>query len=95
MRKAQNMAERIDGVYLPRNPKTSPLFGLVDDYFDEFERVDDNRFAAKQGFWRPVILKVVNRFLDCGDLRHGFTIVHCENLDSDNILRYQCKQPSP
>jgi hypothetical protein len=66
------LAERINGVYLPRNPKASPLYGLVEDHFDEFERVYDDRFADKHGFWRTVIRKIVYRFLDCGDLRHGF-----------------------
>ena len=65
------LAERINGVYLPRNPKASPLYGLVEDHFDEFERVYDDRFADKHGFWRTAIRKIVHRFLDCGDLRHG------------------------
>ena len=65
------MAERIGGVYLPRNPKASPLFGLVEDYFDEFEGLYEERFAEKHGHWRLVIRKVVDRFLGCGDLRHG------------------------
>jgi len=28
---------------------------LVEDYFDEFEEVDEEHFAAKHGFRRPVI----------------------------------------
>jgi hypothetical protein len=35
------LAERINGVYLPRNPKASPLHGLLEDDFDEFEHVYD------------------------------------------------------
>ena len=47
------MAGRIDGVYLPRNPKASPLFGLVEDHFDAFVNVYEERFAEKHGLWRP------------------------------------------
>lgn len=53
------VAERINGVYLPRNPKASPLYGSVEGHFDEFERVYDDRFADKHGFWRPLIRKIV------------------------------------
>jgi hypothetical protein len=86
------MAGRIEGVYLPRNPKASPLYGLVEDHFDEFERVYDDRFAEKHGFWRPVIRKVVNRFLDCGDLRHGFARIRCENPECGHemLLAFSC-----
>jgi hypothetical protein len=66
-----DVAERITGVYHPRNPKASPLYGLVEDYFDEFERVYEERFAEKYVFWWPVIRKVADRFPDCGDLRYG------------------------
>jgi hypothetical protein len=32
----------------PTCPKASPLYGLVEDHFDEFERVYDDRFALKK-----------------------------------------------
>jgi len=87
------VAERIAGVYRPRNPKASPLYGLVEDHFDEFERVYDDRFAEKHGFWRPVVRKVADRFLDCGDLRHGFARIRCENPDCRHelILAFSCR----
>jgi len=86
------VAERITGVYHPRNPKASPLYGLVEDYFDEFERVYEDRFADKHGFWRPVIRKVADQFLDCGDLRHGFARIRCENPECrhEMILAFSC-----
>jgi hypothetical protein len=87
------MAGRIGGVYLPRNPKASPLFGLVEDYFDEFVNVYEEGFAEKHGLWRPVIRKVVDRFLDCGDLRHGLARIGCENLDcrQQMLLAFSCR----
>ena len=87
------MAERISGVYLPRHPKTSPLYGLVEDHFEDFEKVYEERFAAKHGFWRPVVRKVADRFLDCGDLRHGFARVRCENPECrhEMILAFSCR----
>ena len=76
----KGMADRIEGVYLPpSDPKASPLFGLVEDHFDEFEDICEERFAQKHGFWRPVIRKVADRFLDCGDLRHRFARIRCQS----------------
>jgi hypothetical protein len=65
---------------------------LVEDHFDEFERVYEERFADKHGFWRPVVRKVVDRFLDCGDLRHGFARIRCENPDCGHemLLAFSC-----
>jgi hypothetical protein len=40
---------------LPRNPKASRLFGLEEDYFDEFINVYEERIAEKHGLWRPVL----------------------------------------
>jgi hypothetical protein len=31
-------------VYEPRNPRASSLFALVEDYYEEFERVYDERY---------------------------------------------------
>jgi hypothetical protein len=45
------------------------LFRLLADIVDPgFERVYDDRFAEKHGFWRPVVRTVGDRSLDCGDL---------------------------
>ena len=40
-------------VYRPRDPKATGWYRGVEDYFEEFVRVYDERFAAKFGFWRP------------------------------------------
>jgi hypothetical protein len=53
-------------VYEPRNPRASPLYALVDDYFQEFERVYDDRYQQQYGRWRPVIGEVMRKYLECG-----------------------------
>ncbi|MCH7799534.1 MAG: hypothetical protein IID28_13990, partial [Planctomycetes bacterium] len=45
-------APRRAAVYRPR---ASPLWQLLDRYFDEFQRVYDERYRQRYGFWRPVI----------------------------------------
>ena len=47
------------GVYRPRNAQAAPLYLLVEEHFDELERVWDERFEWEDGFWRPVLRQVV------------------------------------
>ena len=63
--------------YRPRKPWESPLYRLVEGYYERFERVYADRFQHKYGFWRPVIRKAVEEYLKCGDLREGFARVRC------------------
>ncbi len=48
--------------YRPRKPQDSPLYQLVEQYFDEFKRVYPERYQQKYGFWRPVIGDAVAKF---------------------------------
>ena len=79
-------------VYRPGNPKISDWYRCVEDYFEEFVRVYDERFAAKFGFWRPHIEKVIYRFLDCGDLHNGFARVKCGDCGHEFFVAYSCKR---
>ncbi len=65
------------GVYRPRRPRASPLYRLLEDHFAEFSTVYDERFAHRYGYWRPVIAEVVEKYLACGILEHGFARVRC------------------
>ena len=60
-------APRRAAVYRPRWPGASPLGQLLDRYFDEFQRVYDERYQQRYGFWRPVIASTIEKFLACGD----------------------------
>jgi hypothetical protein len=81
------------GIYHPRNVKASPLYGLVEDHFDRFADLYDEQFAPTHGYWRPVIRTVAEKFLDCGDLRHGFARIRCENPDCrhEMLLAFSCR----
>jgi len=74
-------------IYRPRRPRESPLYQLLDRYYDRFERVYDQRYQKRYGFWRPVIWRTVDlaagrrclriKVLACGDLKEGFARVRC------------------
>ncbi len=59
-------------VYHPREPKSSPLWRLLDEHFPAFLAEYDDRFLREYGFLRPVIPEVVEAFHQCGDLSEGF-----------------------
>ena len=50
-------------LYRPRDPQASDLWRLLDQHFDSFQQVYDERFAAKYGFWRPIVERSVTRII--------------------------------
>jgi len=82
----------LQGVYRPRNAQDTALYHLVEDHFDELERVWEERYEREHGFWRPVIRHVVEQYLTCGDLRCGFARLRCPTCREDYLLPYSCKR---
>jgi len=79
------------GVYEPRNARASSLYALVEDYYEEFERVYDDRYQQQYGRWRPVVGEVMRKYLQCGDLHRGFARLGCNACRYQAILAYSCK----
>ena len=67
------------GVYRPRRPRASPLYGLLDQ---------DEQFAHTYGPWRAVVPAVVDRFLACGILEHGFAHIRCDACAHEYLLAF-------
>jgi hypothetical protein len=53
----------VTGAYKPRNPKASALYQCVQAHFGEFEAAYPTRYQEQYGFYRPVIGRVVEKFL--------------------------------
>ena len=49
-------------VYQPRRPQESQYYQCVEDNFDRFEQVYDERFAKRYGFFRPYVKQVIYRY---------------------------------
>ena len=64
-------------VYRPRHPQDSDYYHCVEDYFETFVQGYDEQFSRQYVFWRPYVEQVIYRYLDCGDLQHGFARVKC------------------
>lgn len=79
------------GIYHPRNPQSSPFYQCIADHYEEFERIYDEHYGREYGFWRPVIEEAIQKFLECGDLAHGFARVRCDNCGHSYFLSFSCK----
>lgn len=47
--------------YRPRRPQDSDYYSCVEDYFEPFMQIYDDRFSRDYGFWRPYIEKVIDK----------------------------------
>jgi len=65
---------------------------VIDEHFDSFQQVYDERFQAKYGYWRPIVEQSVAAFLKCGDLQEGFARVRCPNCKHEMFVAFSCKQ---
>ena len=77
--------------YRPRKPKASPLWQCLFRHFDAFLGQYEERYRKGYGFLRSIIPEVVNKFLDCGDLEHGFARIRCDHCKIDHLLAFSCK----
>ncbi len=80
------------GVYQPRKPGTSGYYRCVGAHFEDLEAVWDDRYARKYGFWRPYVMDVIYRYLNCGDLHFGFARVKCEDCGHEYLVPFSCKR---
>ena len=85
-------AARANDVYQPRNPRASDYFKCTEAHFEELERLWDDRYERRCGFWRPYVMEVIYRYLDCGDLRCGFARVKCNDCNHQYLLPFSCKR---
>jgi len=79
-------------VYRQRKPQESPYYQCVEDYFETFEQVYDDRFPRQYGFLRPYVKQVIYRYLDCGILQNGFSRVRCGDCGHEYLLAFSCKR---
>jgi len=78
------------GFYRPRKPWETPLYRLLQDYFDDFERVYPERFQHKYGFWCPVIRKAIDDYLNRAEGETGSELVEGQR----SAAKWQLRRPA-
>ena len=78
--------------YTPRNPRLSDYYRCVEEYFEELERVHEDRYQARFGYLRPEIRLTIFRYLDCGCLQNGFARVRCDDCGHEYLVAFSCKR---
>jgi len=58
----------------PINLRLSDYYRCVEDFFEELERVHEERYQARFGYLRTEIRLTIFRYLDCGCLHNGFSV---------------------
>ena len=81
-----------NGLYGPRLPENSAYYQCVEDHFEDFKQVYEERFDRAYGFHRPYLRSVIYRYLDCGVLRNGFARVRCGECGHEYLLAFVLKQ---
>ena len=82
------MADTASGIYHPRDPTDSPLWNLLNNHYDDFEKHYEEKYEKKYGYFRPVISEVVTEYLKCGDLKEGFARIRCQDCGHEFILSF-------
>jgi len=87
----RNQGASENGPYRPRRPEDSGYYQCVEDHFEDFEQVYEERFERAYGFYRPYLRSVIYRYLDCGILRNGFARVRCAECGHEYLLAFVLK----
>jgi hypothetical protein len=66
------MLAEAPAVYRPRHPERTWFYQLFETHFDSYVRAYEERFEARAGPLRPVVVRSVEAFLDCGRVQGGF-----------------------
>jgi len=57
-------------VYRPRNPQSSDYYRCVEDHFETFVQIYEERFERPFGFWRPYLAFIEDREVINAILKH-------------------------
>jgi len=74
--------------YHARDPRKNQYYQCVEGNFEELERVWEECYQNRYGYWRSYIGDVIYKYLDCGDLHMGFTRVKCNDCNHEYLVPF-------
>jgi hypothetical protein len=78
-------------IYRPRQARKTPLYQLVEKYYEDVKAQWEERFEKTYGRWRGFVDNVVWRYLDCGVEEAGFARLKCDACGGEKLLTLSCK----
>ncbi len=72
--------------YEPRRPDESELHRLIYLYHEELALRWDELFRESHGVLRDQVVEAFERYLQCGDLRHGCARAWCEKCNHSILV---------
>ena len=81
-------------VYRPRDPQSTPLYRLVETFYEEVKGSWEERFERLYGRWRGFLDRVVSSYVDCGNYSCGFARVRCPECASEYLVAFSCQTRS-
>ena len=78
-------------VYRPRHPERTSFYHLIDEHFDRYKLLHEERFEQKSGPLRTVVARTVEAYLDCGRLENGFARIRCPSCRGEHLLAFSCQ----
>src|SRR3990172_3363044 len=82
-------------LYRPRDAGASPLYQLLQAYYEDVKAVWEEHFEKKYGFWRGFVDTVVARYLDCGVAEAGFARLRCQTCGEIVDVELQTERSLP
>jgi len=77
--------------YRPRHPERTSFYQLFETHFDSYVRTYEDRFEARSGPLRPVVVRSVEDFFACGRLEGGFARIRCPKCRAEHLLAFSCR----
>jgi len=77
--------------YKPRHPERTGFYHLFESHFDSYVRAYEERFEARSGPLRPVVVRSAEAFLDRGRLQGGFARIRCPQCRAEHLLASSCR----
>jgi len=81
----------MSGIYRQHHPERTVFYRVLFHYFDEFVAEYENRFERENGYFRPVIQEVIEKYLDCSNPKNGFALIRCSDCGTERLIMFLCK----
>ena len=71
------------GVYKRREPEKAPLYKIVFNYYEAYEKVYTERYEKEYGCFRSEVKESIQKYLNCWILEHGMARLYCKECGKD------------